>query len=143
MKNPEDAEDMSQEVFIILYKNLQKFNFRSSLSTWIYRICVNACLSKLKSLNKKKYEQSIDDISEYIGYNPIDLIEITEEKDFMLSELNKLNEKSRLIAQLRLVGDKTFAEIAGMLHISVSSTRTNFKRTRDYLKRRMNIYRKE
>lgn len=143
MKNPEDAEDMSQEVFIILYKNLQKFSFKSSLSTWIYRICVNTCLTRLKSLNKEKCDQLTDQEITYKNYDPSTLIEITAEKDFMLAELNKLNEKSRLIAKLRLISDKSFVEIANILHLFVSNTRTNFKRTKDYLKGRIESYRKE
>ncbi|WP_396334343.1 sigma factor [Clostridium sp. 19966] len=50
-----NAEDMSQEVFITIYKNLHMFNFKSSLQTWIYRICVNSCLTSLKALDKKEY----------------------------------------------------------------------------------------
>ncbi|MDT8715893.1 sigma-70 family RNA polymerase sigma factor [Clostridium sp. 19966] len=72
----------------------------------------------------------------------MELIEITAEKDFLLSELDKLNDKTRLVARLRLIGDKSFAEIANILHIPVSTARTNFKRTRDHLKSRLEDYRK-
>ena len=41
VKNPEDAEDISQEVFISVYKNLKKFRADSNIYTWIYKIAIN------------------------------------------------------------------------------------------------------
>lgn len=48
VKNSDDAEDISQEVFISVYKNLKKFKGESSIYTWIYRIAINKTYDFLK-----------------------------------------------------------------------------------------------
>ena len=48
IKNQNDVEDLAQEVFIKVYKNLSKFKGDSSLYTWIYKITVNLCLDEVK-----------------------------------------------------------------------------------------------
>ncbi len=52
--NKEDAEDISQEVFIEIYHSLPKFRGEAKLSTWIYRIAVSKSLEELKKRNRKK-----------------------------------------------------------------------------------------
>lgn len=54
LQNKEDAEDLTQEVFIEVYNSLQKFKGESSVSTWIYRITVNKSLDHLRKKNRKK-----------------------------------------------------------------------------------------
>jgi len=50
----EDAEDIYQEVFVRVYKNLSKFQFRSEFSTWLYRVVVNYCLNFQKKVQRKQ-----------------------------------------------------------------------------------------
>ena len=56
MQNEEDAKDISQEIFIKVYRNLSKFDENAVFSTWLYRIAVNTCIDALR---KKKGIQSI------------------------------------------------------------------------------------
>ncbi|MBL4605660.1 MAG: sigma-70 family RNA polymerase sigma factor, partial [Flavobacteriaceae bacterium] len=50
----EDAEDVSQEVFLEVYRSVSKFKGDSKLSTWIYKICTNKCLEFIRKKNAKK-----------------------------------------------------------------------------------------
>lgn len=52
VKNSDDAEDISQEVFISVYKNLKKFKGESSIYTWIYRIAINKTYDFLKRIRQ-------------------------------------------------------------------------------------------
>jgi len=52
--NKQDAEDVSQDVFITVFKSIQKFKGNSKLSTWIYRITVNKSLEFIRKSNAKK-----------------------------------------------------------------------------------------
>ena len=52
--NKEDAEDIGQEVFVEVFKSIQKFKGNSKLSTWIYRITTNKCLEFIRKRNTKK-----------------------------------------------------------------------------------------
>ena len=54
LQNIEDAEEITQDVFIQLHQSLGKFNEKSSLKTWIYRITINKCLDFIKHKNSKK-----------------------------------------------------------------------------------------
>jgi RNA polymerase sigma-70 factor (ECF subfamily) len=54
VQNREDAEDITQEVFIEVHRSINGFNQQSSLSTWIYRITVNKSLDFLRKRNRKK-----------------------------------------------------------------------------------------
>ena len=52
-KNEEEAKDISQEIFLKVYRNLKNFDGKSAFSTWIYRIAVNTCIDALRK-NKGK-----------------------------------------------------------------------------------------
>jgi RNA polymerase sigma-70 factor (ECF subfamily) len=55
-KNEDDAKDVYQDVFIRVYKNLNKFEFKSEFSTWIFRITTNVCLTYKVKAGKRKTE---------------------------------------------------------------------------------------
>ena len=58
--NAEDAADMSQEIFIKLFKNINSFRFQSKLSTWIYKIATNTCLDIVKKKKRDLAAFSLD-----------------------------------------------------------------------------------
>src|SRR6266567_4766232 len=58
--NPEDAEDITQEVFTKVWKNLGAFNHQSSLKTWIYRIAVNVCIDSSRKPWRKFSKQATE-----------------------------------------------------------------------------------
>jgi len=60
VQSSEDAKDIYQEVFVRVYKGLQKFEFRSEFSTWLYRITTNVCLTH-RSKSKKHSHSSLDE----------------------------------------------------------------------------------
>ena len=55
VKNENIVEDLAQEVFIKVYRNISKFNEESSLYTWIYRITMNTCIDQIKKEKKITY----------------------------------------------------------------------------------------
>lgn len=59
--NAEDAADMSQEVFLKMFRNINSFQFKSKLSTWIYRVATNTCLDQVKRKNRNNPAYSLDD----------------------------------------------------------------------------------
>jgi len=64
VNNPDDANDVAQEVFIEVYKTIGKFRFDSKISTWLYRIAVNKSLNFLRDNKRHKDVQSFSEISE-------------------------------------------------------------------------------
>ncbi|MEO0087884.1 MAG: sigma-70 family RNA polymerase sigma factor [candidate division WOR-3 bacterium] len=85
LKDNEKAFDATQEIFIKAYKNLNKFQGRSTIFTWLYRIAVNHCLYLLRKEKSKEKEEEIE--WEKIP-SPIDI-----EKEYENKRLKKLIEK--------------------------------------------------
>ncbi len=105
----EIAKDASQEVFIIIWKNLKKFKGESSIKTWIYRITVNTCLGQIKAATRRK--EALDQIQ---------MDHREENLDDSISRLYKaigqLNKTDRIIIMMVLEKEKqkTIAEILGI-----------------------------
>ncbi len=55
LQNHADAEDATQETFISAYKNYDKFRGQSAVTTWLYRIAVNACLMRLRKEKRRTF----------------------------------------------------------------------------------------
>ena len=53
VKNREEAEEVSQDTFIKVYKSLSKFKGNSKFSTWIYKVAYNTCLDRLKKIKRE------------------------------------------------------------------------------------------
>lgn len=65
IKNREEAEEISQDTFIKIFKSLNKFKGESKFSTWVYKITYNTCLDRLKKNKKENNVVYIEDFSEY------------------------------------------------------------------------------
>jgi RNA polymerase sigma-70 factor (ECF subfamily) len=69
--NREEAEEVSQDVFIKVYKSLSKFKGDSKLSTWVYRIAYNSCLDQIKKIKKERVLTDLEHINK-IAYADLD-----------------------------------------------------------------------
>src|SRR5690606_26785534 len=75
VQNPEDAEDVAQEVFMQLYESVKGFRGQSKLSTWLYRIAVTKSMDHLRKKKRKKrfaFVQSLFGIEEGLVHDPPD-----------------------------------------------------------------------
>src|SRR6266700_6757787 len=75
LRSPEDAQDVYQEAFLRVYKNLDKFRFDCSFHTWIYRIVTNLCLDHMRKRKVRKEESSQVEGSD----GPVDRMETVQE----------------------------------------------------------------
>ncbi|NHF59127.1 sigma-70 family RNA polymerase sigma factor [Flavobacteriaceae bacterium TP-CH-4] len=112
------AKDLTQEVFVKVWENLNSFRNESAIATWIYRITVNTCLLQLRN---KRY---------LTGTEALEKKTATEEETPFSNEnrlaqmyacINKLNEESKGIILLELEGlpQKEIAAIMGLSHQAV------------------------
>lgn len=132
MGNSADAEDMCQNVFIDVFDNIQKFRGDSTFGAWIRRITINKCYNELK---KKKiqlhYCDEIPDIKEEelddLNYENIGTEKIKE-------AITQLPEGSKMIFNLYAFEDYTHEEIAKILNISTSTSKTQYMRAKQKLK---------
>ena len=116
VKNDDDAEDICQETFISVYKNLSKFREESNIYTWIYRIAINKTYDFFK---KRKLEFEINDdvlfLPEDINF---DTKVILEEK------LKLISEKEKEIVVLKDIYGYKLKEIAEMKNMNLSTVKS-------------------
>ena len=100
----EDAEDLAQEVFIQVFRSIDKFKSESTLSTWIYRICVRKCLDHIRSNSRLKRKGSVSgtiEIGEATNYlqnpspNPEKQLQEIEDLQLLFMAMKQLSEKKR------------------------------------------------
>ncbi|HHP7241421.1 MAG TPA: RNA polymerase sigma factor [Cyclobacteriaceae bacterium] len=125
--NHDDADDLVQEVFVKVWKNLSKFREDSKLFTWIYRIATNECLNFLNK-KKKRYFLSINDaskeLSEKIDNSPH--ISGDEIQRKLQKSILKLPEKQRLVFNMKYYENLKFDEIAEITKTSVGALKTSY-----------------
>ena len=123
----EDADDVLQNTFIKVYKNIHAFRGNSSLFSWMYRIATNESLTHLK---KKSREKQMED-GEYLGYLSDRLesdpyYEGDEMQREFMKAVNRLPEKQRLVFQMRYFENMKFSEIAEILEQSEGGLKANY-----------------
>ena len=152
VKNAEDAEDLLQEVFIKITKNIKKFEGRSSLSTWIYKIAVNEALMFLRK--KKPLEFSVDvdtdkDDQVNIGNSkqikdwcciPEKELLTTESSTYLNNAIDKLSVNLRLVFILRDINGLSIKDTAETLEVSESVVKTRLFRARNILRQELTTY---
>jgi RNA polymerase sigma-70 factor (ECF subfamily) len=143
VKNKDIVEDVAQEVFIKLYKNLSNFNEKSSLYTWIYRITINACYDEIKKEGRISYiSTSVED--DEGEEKELEYEDRTQDVDKIVGEklqrmelikaINKLDEEQRAIIILRDIQGFTYWEIADMLHLKLGTVKSKISRAREALR---------
>lgn len=132
LRNPQDAEDAVQEAFISAYRALPNFKGQSKLSTWFYRIVVNACLLKIrKDKTRGKYLSNMgyeDLVVPDWDNNPERAAINGELHDVIETGLGQLPPTLRAVVVLRTVQGFTNAEAAVILGISISALKARLHR---------------
>ena len=131
-RNEDLSEELTQETFYIAYKNINKFRGESKLSTWLCQIAKHLLY---KEINKRKKENliSIEDIYENNLFGHDDETERIEKID-LYNKINSLDERTKEIIYLKIIGEFTFKEIGEMLNISENSARVIFYRGKEKIK---------
>ena len=150
LQNPQDAEDILQETFIKAYKALPKFEGRSSLSTWLYRIATNESLMFLRK--KRPVQVSVDEPIENDegDERPRQIIDwcCLPEGELMSSEarvnldrsVEQLPESLRTVFLLRDIEGLSTRETAEVLDISEAAVKTRLSRARFRLRELLSTY---
>jgi RNA polymerase sigma-70 factor (ECF subfamily) len=133
----EDAEDISQEVFIKAYRSLNKFRGDSKFSSWLYSITYNTCLTFKSSKNytTMKISENIEDVAEWQheqtvsrGVSPERSAESGFMKQNIEKALEKLSHKEKTIFIMRNISEMPFNEIVEVLKLKPGTVRSaNFK----------------
>jgi|TARA_B110000444_G_scaffold261029_1_gene310592 RNA polymerase sigma-70 factor (ECF subfamily) len=123
----DDTNDVTQNTFIKVFKNLKGFKGESSIFTWIYRIATNESLTFLKK-NKKHYFESLDNVSSSLSIKLTSDIYFDGDKaQIMLQEaILKLPTKQRIVFNMRYFDNMKFEQISQVLGTSVGALKANY-----------------
>lgn len=144
--NEEDAEDLSQEVFLKVYKSLGTFKRKSKFSTWIYRIAYNEAITKTRKRKHVIQGLENDIIENYTKDKATEsLYELSSDKQKLLLEevLQKLPENGYIIITLYYKEDFSVKEISKITGMSESNVKVTLHRTRSKMQRLMYVLMKE
>ena len=132
----EEVQDIAQEVFIRVYRSIEKFEFDASFFSWIYRITVNLCIDELRR-RKIKRAFSLDFLTEGALQKEkkskeevlaSDGILNEEKREIVLDALQKISQEHRQVIVLREYEELTYAEIAEYLGISIQAVKSRIFR---------------
>jgi len=135
--NPEDAQDVTQDVFIKIYKNLKNFKFFSSFKTWVYRITVNTALNTCREISRQISQRADhDSLASHQGEgDPMTEIaaERADHERLIMDLLAVLNPDQRACIVLREIEGLNYREISEVLNININTVRSRLKRAREAL----------
>ncbi|MBX7059726.1 MAG: RNA polymerase sigma factor [Leptospirales bacterium] len=149
-RNPDDAEELTQETFLAVFDKIGGFEGRSRLSTWIYAIASNGALSRLrkKGQNSVAFDEEILARSDW-ERNPTTIFSVRKEDDpVLLEELQERLERAigslpdgyRELFILKEVQELPIKEIAGIFGINGGAVKTRLHRARLMLRARLSDY---
>jgi RNA polymerase sigma-70 factor (ECF subfamily) len=130
LRNRDAAEDVTQDVFIKVWRALPGFDGRASLSTWIYTIARNASLSALRA---RRPQSSLSD-PEVLGavevVDPAPPADATVDRAALLRLVDQLPTKQRQVVLLFYMQEQSYEEVATMLAMPVGTVKTLLHRAR-------------
>ena len=137
--SPEESEDLLQEIFIKVYRNLNRFNRKLKFSSWVYRIAHNEIINQYRK--KKSYSAAIDlftenDDTDYLAGFISEALEIDndyisrENAEKVRAALAKLPDKYREVLILRYFEDQSYKEISDILRKPAGTVATLINRAK-------------
>jgi len=148
--NQQDAEDLVQEVFVTIFRNIHQFRGESKLSTWIYQVTVRECLQELRYRKREKrkaffqslvgLDEQADRLSNKQFDHPGVLLENKERAQVLFQQINTLSENQRIAFTLHRLEGLSYKEIGAIMELSVSSVESLMFRAKKNLQKKLEVY---
>ncbi|MCL5028383.1 MAG: sigma-70 family RNA polymerase sigma factor [Bacteroidetes bacterium] len=139
--NHDQVDDIAQEVFLTVYKNLNNFRFESQFTTWLYRITVNKCKDYLRKIKIRNIFTPIKDSESELGYNPHS--EDSDIKEIVHNAISKLPDKLRIPLMLKDIEGLSYQEIAESIQCEIGTVKSRIFRAREGLRNLLKPYERE
>jgi RNA polymerase sigma factor (sigma-70 family) len=147
VQNQEDAQEITQDVFVAVYHSMRDFKGKSSIATWIYRITINKSLDFLKAKQRKKRFAFISSLfypdSNDIKYDtatfdhPGVLLENKEAIAEVFKYINELPDAQKTVLILVKIEQKSQAEVAEIMELSVKAVEGLLQRAKSNLGKKL------
>ena len=150
LPNQQDAEDLTQEVFVEVFRSVGKFREEAKLSTWIYRIAVTKSLEKIRSRKRQKrvaFFQSLIGLEDNKAKavedkfnHPGVQLENKERAKVLFEKIGQLPENQRIAFTLHKVEGLSHKEVCEIMELSISSIESLLFRAKKNLKKHLHDY---
>lgn len=134
------AEDITQEVFIIVYNKLDTFDSKYKFSNWILRIAKNKCIDYIRKI-KKVSETNIDDYASLKSTeaSPEERLEYKEMKELISQYIDNLDDVDKQIILLKYSQKATFSDISKILDINESTVKRRYYKVKEKFKMQISV----
>ena len=154
LHHKEDADDLTQDVFIQAYQTLSAFKGDATFSTWIYRIAVNASLNKIRKSSKSQFLQRLETMfggeksKEYSfpisdNENPENILILNEHKEWVQKALNSLLENQHTAIVLSKYDELPQKEIAEIMNTTEGAVEALIHRAKANLREKLSSLKKK
>lgn len=149
VQNAEDAEDVSQEVFVQVYESIQSFKGESKFSTWLYRIAITKSMDHIRKKKRKKrfaFIQSLFGVNNEIIQDPPDFhhpgisLDNKERAAVLFKAIDKLPQNQKIAFTLHKVEGLSYQEVSVVMKLSLSSVESLLHRAKSNLKKNLENY---
>lgn len=143
LKNQEESEDITQEVFISVFRNIESFRGEANIKTWILRIAINKSLNQIRKNKWKASVQSFENLllpaqnKQSSDVNPYQQMKQKELEGALNKALDKLPSQQRSAFVLHKIDELPQQEIAQILNTSVSSVESLIFRAKTNLQKQL------
>jgi RNA polymerase sigma-70 factor (ECF subfamily) len=138
-----EAEDVAQEAFVRAWQALSGFRGESRFQTWLYRIVVNLCFTRLPRLRRElaalSEEEALEIPSESFS-DPAMGVEQAERRAFLFRQIEALPESYRLLVTLRFQQELSYEEIASIVNLPLGTVKIGIFRARQRLREAWHEY---
>lgn len=143
--NEEDAADLTQEALVRVWQKLPDFRFRSSFSTWLYRLTTNLCLDFLRSKKRRPTvplereddgEPSLPEPRDPAP-TPEEAVLASEEQERLQKALAALEPEQRRLLALRVDRELNYAQMAEILSVPEGTVKSRLARAREALRKKL------
>ncbi|TCZ73404.1 RNA polymerase sigma factor [Paenibacillus albiflavus] len=135
----ETAEDLTQEVFVKMYRSIEGYRGDAKLTTWLYRLTVNVVQDYRRSLKRRPLQSAMAKVKDWLSYNeaqPEEQIISREERDLKWQLIAELPDKYRLILILHYLKEFSYQEIAEITQMPIKTIETRLYRAKKMLQER-------
>ena len=149
VQNAHDADDITQEVFIQVYKSVSSFKGESKISTWLYRITVSTALDHEKKKKRKKrfgFVQSLFGGQEEEQLHPVEFnhpgveLEKKERANELFNALKQIPDKQRIVFTLHKLEGQSYQEVAEIMNTTLYAVESLMSRAKINLRKELNKY---
>lgn len=141
-------DDITQDVFLRIYRNAHRYEPTAKFSTWLYRIVANLCFNVMRSRKKRRQisldamgdEESRHDLPEVHHTSVDQQLETEEMKQHLAEALSELPDNQRIAILLNKYEGKSYEEIAAILQTSTMAVKSLLSRARTNLRERLKRY---